>query len=143
LELCPICITPQRSGAKFCARCGANIKIPAKENLETRPHFVSVSSLGDESIAYILNEVEVTVGRTLNNSFVIDHPSVSKHHAKLMVVEDEYTLYDLDSSNGTYVNGKRVKGKTMLADGCAVRFGRANFVYRDQTRSGASSKDAG
>jgi protease PrsW len=141
LELCPICFTPQRSGAKFCARCGANIKIPAKENLDTRPHFVSVSSLGDESIAYILNAAEVTVGRTLNNSFVIDHPSVSKHHAKLAVVEDEYTLYDLGSSNGTFVNGKRVKDETRLADGCAVRFGRANFVYRDQMKADARNKD--
>ncbi|MBO0858394.1 MAG: PrsW family intramembrane metalloprotease [Chloracidobacterium sp.] len=142
LELCPICFMAQRPGAKYCARCGANIKIPAKENLDTRPHFVSISSLGDERIAYVLNEAEVSVGRTLNNSFVIEHPSVSKHHAKLAVVEDEYTLYDLDSSNGTFVNGKRVK-ETRLADGCAVRFGRANFVYRDQIKSGAKTRDDG
>jgi protease PrsW len=140
LELCPVCFTAQRPGAKFCSRCGANIKLPAKENLDTRPHFVSISSLGDERIAYILNENEVSVGRTLNNSFVIEHPSVSKHHAKLSVVEDEYTLYDLDSSNGTFVNGKRVK-ETRLSDGCAVRFGRAQFVYRDQMKSGAGSRD--
>ena len=140
LELCPVCSTAQRPGAKFCSRCGANIKIPAKENLDTRPHFVSISSLGDERIAYILNEPEVSVGRTLNNSFVIEHPSVSKHHAKLMVVEDEYTLFDLDSSNGTFVNGKRVK-ETRLADGCAVRFGRAQYVYRDQMKSGAKTQD--
>ncbi|HEX5083269.1 MAG TPA: PrsW family glutamic-type intramembrane protease, partial [Blastocatellia bacterium] len=129
LELCPICFTAQRPGAKFCSRCGANIKLPAKENLDTRPHFISVSSLGEERIAYILNEAEVSVGRTLNNSFVIEHPSVSKHHAKLKVVENEYTLYDLGSSNGTFVDGKRVR-ETRLADGCAVRFGRANYVYR-------------
>jgi len=140
LELCPICFTAQRPGAKFCSRCGANIKLPAKENLDTRPHFVSISSLGDERIAYILNEAEVSVGRTLNNSFVIEHPSVSKHHAKLMVVEEEYTLYDLGSSNGTFVNGKRVK-ETRLADGCAVRFGRANFVYRDQVKSGDKNRE--
>jgi protease PrsW len=143
LDLCPVCSIAQRPGAMFCSRCGANVKLPAKENLDTRPHFVSISSLGDERIAYILNEAEVSVGRTLNNSFVIDHPSVSKHHAQLKVVEDEYTLYDLGSSNGTYVNGKRVK-ETRLADGCAVRFGRANYVYRDQVKSAAGSqKDSG
>src|SRR5215813_524842 len=131
LELCPICFMAQRPGAKFCSRCGANIKIPAKENLDTRPHFVSISSLGDERIAYILNEAEVSVGRTLNNSFVIEHPSVSKHHAKLVAQDDQYALYDLESSNGTFVNGKRIK-ETKLADGCEVRFGRAHFVYRAQ-----------
>lgn len=143
LNLCPICSIAQRPGAVFCSRCGANVKLPAKENLDTRPHFVSVSTLGVERIAYILNEAEVSVGRTLNNSFVIEHPSVSKRHAKLMAMEDAYTLYDLESSNGTFVNGKRVK-ETKLADGCAVRFGRAQFVYRAQTeRASDMSPDSG
>jgi len=71
LELCSVCSTAQRPGAKFCSRCGANIKLPAKENLDTRPHFVSISSMGEERIAYILNATEVSVGRTLNNSFCI------------------------------------------------------------------------
>jgi len=143
LELCAVCSTAQRPGAKFCSRCGANIKLPAKENLDTRPHFVSVSSFGQERIAYILNEAEVSVGRTLNNSFVIEHPSVSKHHAKLTAEEDEYKLYDLDSSNGTFVNGKRVR-ETRLTDGCAVRFGRAQFVYHAQTgRTTDISPDSG
>jgi RsiW-degrading membrane proteinase PrsW (M82 family) len=137
LDLCPICSIAQRQGAVFCSRCGANVKLPAKENLDTRPHFVSVSTLGEERIAYILNEAEVSVGRTLNNSFVIEHPSVSKRHAKLMAMEDAYTLYDLESSNGTFVNGKRVK-ETKLADGCA------QFVYRAQTeRTTDISPDTG
>jgi hypothetical protein len=139
LELCSVCSTAQRPGARFCSRCGANIKIPAKENLDTRPHFVSISALGEERIAYILNESEISVGRTLNNSFVIEHPSVSKHHAKLVAEDNQYALYDLESSNGTFVNGKRVK-ETKLADGCEVRFGRAHFVYRAQIRAKSIEK---
>jgi RsiW-degrading membrane proteinase PrsW (M82 family) len=143
LDICPVCSIAQHPGATFCSRCGANVKLPAKENLDTRPHFVSISTLGVERIAYILNESEVSVGRTLNNSFVIQHPSVSKRHAKLMAVEDAYTLYDLESSNGTFVNGKRVK-ETKLADGCAVRFGRAQYVYRAQAgRTTDISPDSG
>lgn len=129
LELCSVCSTLQRPGAKFCSRCGANIKLPAKENLDTRPHFVSISSSGEERIAYILNQSEILVGRTLNNAFVIEHPSVSKRHARLVVEDDVYALYDLESSNGTFVNGKRIK-ETKLKDGCEVRFGRAHYVYR-------------
>lgn len=131
LELCPICTTLQRPGAKFCARCGANIKLPAKENLDTRPHFVTVSPEGEERIAYILNSNEILIGRTLNNSFVIEHPSVSKRHARIVAEADEYSLFDLGSSNGTFVDGKRVS-ETKLEDGCEVRFGRAHFIYRSQ-----------
>lgn len=129
LELCPICATPQRLGAKYCSRCGANIKLPAKENLDLRPHFVAISAEGKESIAYILNEDEILIGRTLNNAFVIEHPSVSKRHARVVAENEEYSLHDLGSSNGTFVNGKRIN-ETKLEDGCEVRFGRAHFIYR-------------
>jgi protease PrsW len=129
LQLCPVCSTPQRPGAKFCSHCGANIKLPARENLATRPHFVSVTPEGQERIAYILNDNEIMIGRTLNNSFVIEHPSVSKRHARIVIEDNDYALYDLGSSNGTFVNGKRIK-ETKLQDGCEVRFGRAHYVYR-------------
>jgi hypothetical protein len=131
LDLCPVCSTTQRPGAKFCSRCGANMRLPAKENLDTRPHFVSVTPDGQERIAYILNESEIMIGRTLNNAFVIEHPSVSKRHARVVAEDDQYALYDLGSSNGTFVDGKRVK-ETRLQDGCEVRFGRAHYVYRAQ-----------
>ncbi|HKX30710.1 MAG TPA: PrsW family glutamic-type intramembrane protease [Blastocatellia bacterium] len=131
VQLCPVCSTSQRPGAKFCSRCGANIKLPAKENLDTRPHFVAVTPDGHEKIAYILNENEISIGRTLNNGFVIEHPSVSKRHARVVAEDDQYALYDLGSSNGTFVDGKRIK-ETRLQDGCEVRFGRANYVYRAQ-----------
>jgi RsiW-degrading membrane proteinase PrsW (M82 family) len=129
LQLCPVCSTPQRPGAKFCSHCGANIKLPVRENLATRPHFVSVTPEGQERIAYILNDNEIMIGRTLNNGFVIEHPSVSKRHARIVIEDNDYALYDLGSSNGTFVNGKRIK-ETKLQDGCEVRFGRAHYVYR-------------
>lgn len=137
LELCPVCSEPQRPGAKFCTRCGANIRIPARENLDNRPHFVSITQDGDERIAFILNRDEVFVGRTLNNAFVIEHPSVSKRHARLIVEDDHYFLFDQESSNGTFVNGKRIK-EMRLEDGCEVRFGRANFIYRSRQRDAAT-----
>lgn len=129
LPLCPVCNSLQRFGAKFCSKCGANTKIPAKENLDTRPHLITISAGGEEQIAYILNQSEIYIGRTLNNAFVIEHPSVSKQHARIYFQEDKYSVSDLDSSNGTFVDGKRIK-ESALIDGCEVRFGRANYVYR-------------
>ena len=127
--LCQVCSKCQRPGAKFCTCCGANMKIPAKENLDTRPHLASVSTSGEEKIAYILNQSEIKIGRTLNNEFVIDHPSVSKRHAQIVNDGGVYRVSDLGSSNGTFIEGKRVN-QTPLFDGCEVRFGRKNYVYR-------------
>ncbi|NBO65703.1 MAG: FHA domain-containing protein, partial [Acidobacteria bacterium] len=115
--------------AKFCKDCGANIKIPAEETLDTRPHFLSVSSKGEERIAYILDQEEICVGRTLNNEFVIKHESVSKRHARIVNRQDDYLLSDLGSSNGTFVEGRRIT-EIKLVDGYEVRFGRVNYVYR-------------
>lgn len=129
MVLCPICSTRQRPGAKFCARCGANMRIPAAENLDARPHFVAIAPGGEERIAYILNRDKIRIGRTLNNEFVVEHPSVSKRHARVVAEEQDYALHDLGSINGTFVNGKRIK-TARLEDGCEVRFGNASFVYR-------------
>lgn len=129
VRLCSVCSSLQRPGASFCSRCGANLALPANENLHSRPHFVAVSSDGDERIAYILNRQEILIGRTLNNAFVIANPSVSKRHARVVAKNGSYALYDLGSSNGTFINGKRVI-EAELQDGCEVRFGRATFVFR-------------
>ena len=92
-------------------------------------HFTTRTSTGEERIAYLLNQPEITIGRTLNNQFVIDHPSVSKRHARLVLAEPESMLYDLESSNGTFVDGRRIRVGA-LTDGCHVRFGRVNLIYR-------------
>ncbi|MBO0797814.1 MAG: FHA domain-containing protein, partial [Blastocatellia bacterium] len=64
----------------------------------------------------------------------IEHPSVSKRHARIVIEDNHYSLYDLGSSNGTFVNGKRIK-ETTLQDGCEVRFGRAHYVYRSSHKN--------
>lgn len=132
LYLCPSCQTKQRAGAKFCARCGATIKTTAGENLHQRPHFISISPMGEERIAFILTRKEILVGRTLNNTFVIEHPSVSKQHARIAAENGGYAISDLGSSNGTFINGERVTASAKLEDGCEVRFGHARFIYRNQ-----------
>jgi RsiW-degrading membrane proteinase PrsW (M82 family) len=129
LALCPVCESPQRPGAKFCARCGANLRLPRAENLDARPHLVALTPAGKERIACILNRDEILVGRTLNNGFVVEHPSVSKRHARLVAEAAAFAVHDLGSANGTFINGRRIK-TAQLEDGCEVRFGRASFVYR-------------
>ena len=58
-------------------------------------------------------------------------------------MEDAYTLYDLEGSNGTFVNGKRVKG-TKLADGNAGALRTRSIRYRAQTaRATGMSPDSG
>lgn len=50
----------------------------------------------------------LTVGRKPDNDLVIDHPAVSGHHCKIMLQGDTYFVEDLNSTNGTLVNGKKI-----------------------------------
>ncbi len=129
MVLCPTCTAQQRPGAKFCSRCGGSMRLPDAENANARPHFAVLVPGGVERVAYVLNRDEIQIGRTLNNQFVVEHPSVSKRHARVVAEASDYDLQDLGSINGTFVNGRRIT-TARLKDGCEVRFGHASFVYR-------------
>jgi pSer/pThr/pTyr-binding forkhead associated (FHA) protein len=68
----------------------------------------------------------ITVGRHQQSDLRFDPKAdldVSGRHAELRGVEGKYTLYDHGSTNGTYVNGKRVDGTLDLKDGDTITFG--------------------
>src|SRR5207244_11121949 len=56
-------------------------------------------------VAYEFAERSITIGRAPDNMIVIDDPSVSNRHAHLALSGETYRLKDLDSTNGTKVNG--------------------------------------
>jgi ABC-type multidrug transport system ATPase subunit len=55
--------------------------------------------------------------------FVLDHPHVSRQHARLVVKEDSVVLQDLGSANGTFVNGKRIAKRVTLSEGDRIDIG--------------------
>jgi len=50
----------------------------------------------------------VTIGRALDNDLVIEHPSVSRHHAEVRRQAEGFYLVDMQSTNGTLLNGRRI-----------------------------------
>ncbi len=129
-RFCPACGTPQRAGLTVCLSCGASLLPITSPPRVREPHLVRVLPDGREQIAFILDRPVVTVGKTLDNHFVIDDPTVSKRHAKIVRhPSGEFVVVDLGSTNGTYVNGQRVR-ENLLRNGFEVRFGGARFIYR-------------
>lgn len=70
----------------------------------------------------------VTVGRLPDNGLPLDHNSVSGHHAELVVEGGDYKVRDLDSTNGTRVNGERI-AEQKLRRNDIVRFGNIELLY--------------
>jgi predicted component of type VI protein secretion system len=75
-----------------------------------------------------LTEELNTIGRAPENSIRLDEPSVSGRHAELMLAGDNCYLKDLDSTNGTLVNGQPVTN-TPLRSGDRIRFGIVEACY--------------
>lgn len=73
-------------------------------------------------------KAEAVIGSGEDNQFVIRRPSVSSRHASLAFRKDRYEIADLDSTNGTFVNGRRITGVTAIKLGDEIRLGDAAFI---------------
>jgi len=83
---------------------------------------------------------EVSIGRNPGNTIRVNNPSISRKHAKIVYDAGRITLYDLNSSNGSYVNGNRVQNQA-LEDGDRIRTGEfpLDFVETAEVDFGVSS----
>jgi pSer/pThr/pTyr-binding forkhead associated (FHA) protein len=88
---------------------------------------LNVSSSGG-TVSYELAEPVVTIGRAPENLIQLDEPSVSSRHAEIALVGDAYELRDLDSTNGTRVNGEAITRAT-LQIGDRIRFGKLEACF--------------
>ena len=84
-----------------------------------------------------------TVGRAPRADFIVDAALVSRLHCRLEAGDDNLDVIDLSSTNGTYVNGKRVK-RARLTSGDRLRVGRVELtVETPNVRSRRKSADLG
>ena len=72
----------------------------------------------------------VLVGRGPHCGLVVDDPSVSSTHAELLRRDGQIIVKDLNSTNGTMVDGQRITGEIVLRPGGSVTFGMVTFVLR-------------
>ena len=73
----------------------------------------------------------ITVGRANENDVTLTDMSVSRQHAQIVQTDNgTFTITDLNSRNGTFVNGQRVYGCVTLRDGDMVRLGDSNFSWQ-------------
>ena len=75
-----------------------------------------------------LNQAIENIGRRIENTLVVDDPRVSRTHAQLRAINGRYIIFDLNSTGGTLVNGKRVN-QCVLYPGDVISLAGAELIY--------------
>ena len=87
------------------------------------------AELDVESVGKFRVERVATIGRAPESHVVLSARSVSRHHARIFFEGGHFWIKDLESGNGTTVNGKKIKLQ-MLGDDDQIQFGEVNAVFR-------------
>jgi hypothetical protein len=146
---CPQCGFLSRATANYCPRCGALLETetgaettlafdqelegeeadPALATLvEGGPALVVRSGGGIAGQAYHPGEGKTLIGRSPECDIFLDDVTVSRRHAELVREGETFTIRDLGSLNGTYVNRRRIE-TAVLSDDDEVQIGKYRLTF--------------
>ncbi|MBN1483455.1 MAG: FHA domain-containing protein [Chloroflexia bacterium] len=138
--ICPHCQAANRPEARFCRQCGQAIPAPAEPaDVPALPPAAAgpttdggTAILGPSLIAADGKRYPVryhtTMGRDAGNDIVLDNVTVSAQHAVIRYQQGHFVIEDLNSTNGTFVNGRRV-GQNLVQDQARVRLGQVEMIF--------------
>lgn len=92
---------------------------------------VIISEKGGAERRESFDRTEINVGRVQGNELMLPKGNVSKRHARLLFRDGRFIVTDLKSTNGTYVNGRKISQATIVREGDKIYIG--DFVLRIET----------
>jgi predicted component of type VI protein secretion system len=90
-----------------------------------------ILSEGFTGKAHELTVEKTTIGRVDDNTFPIPEGSVSSHHCEVLLRGSDVIIHDLNSTNGTFVNGHQITGEAPLKPGQILRLGQVEMRLED------------
>jgi predicted component of type VI protein secretion system len=97
-----------------------------------------VLSEGQAGKTHELSVDTTTVGRVEDNAFQIPEASVSSHHCEIIQRGGDIIVKDLNSTNGTFINGQQITGEGVLKPGQILRLGQIELRLEDGTPAAAA-----
>ncbi|MGB3211123.1 MAG: FHA domain-containing protein [Desulforhopalus sp.] len=88
------------------------------------------------------DKAEITIGRNAKNDIQIDNLAVSNFHARVLYRDGQYSIEDLNSTNGTYINEKRID-RWDLQDGDTASIGKHSLIFLLEGGAGAGAGMSG
>jgi pSer/pThr/pTyr-binding forkhead associated (FHA) protein len=79
---------------------------------------------------------KTTIGRVEDNTFPIVEPSISSHHCEILLRGSDVVVKDLNSTNGTFINGDKITGEAVLKPGQILRLGQIELRLETDAPAG-------
>src|SRR6478672_11912669 len=98
---------------------------------------IIISEKGGAERKESFDKNEINVGRVQGNDLMLPKGNVSKHHARLLYRDGRFIVTDLKSTNGTYVNGRKIAQATIVREGDKIYVG--DFVLRVEHSNATAS----
>lgn len=123
------------------------IRVEASEQFEASGHTAAFSAVPttphhttprnaflivEGNRVFPLNRSVINIGRRADNQLVMPDPRVSRSHAQIRVVRGQYVLFDLNSTGGTMVNGRRIH-QCALKPGDVISLSGVPLIYGEET----------
>jgi len=147
---CNRCGHRNHAGSNFCSSCGQPLdhasaepstitikldQIPGEDEVELRLDQVEgtavlVATRGPNAGSeFAIRTDRTTIGRHPESDIFLDDVTVSRRHVEVEREGDRYTVQDVGSLNGTYLNRKLIEGPTPLANGDEIQVGLFKLVF--------------
>jgi len=94
------------------------------------PHLIVHTPSGESQVISITKPL-FRIGKRQTNDLVLNLAAISRDHCEIAASNGQWVLRDLNSRNGTYVNGQRITSDFLLADGMQIQLGEYVLVFRE------------
>ena len=122
--LCTHCGNQNKSASAFCTSCGNQL---ADAGFIVG-RLIILASGGNRE--YLIAESARSIGRDGANDLVVDDEEMSARHAAITFREDGFWVEDLESTNGTFLNGERIEVASRLQDEDLLKMGRTLMKFK-------------
>jgi hypothetical protein len=102
---------------------GTEVMLPA-----VSPVWLLIEEQGVAEKRFEIKEAVTSIGTSVDNDIVLKDKAVSRHHAKIRVEAQKYFIYDLASTNGTKVNGRKITKKS-IKEGDGIEIGHTRMTF--------------
>jgi hypothetical protein len=109
---------------------GTGFTLPPQHSEQGAPSKLVITSGAKAGLEIPLGSEPLTIGRASDAGLQIRDDYTSTHHARLLLWGSDWVVQDLDSTNGTFVDGQRIDSPTQIPVGVPVKVGATTFELR-------------